>query len=196
MTRSRLLAAALAAIVVVVLVAVLALRSRDDSGPPRQAYSPGNSSPPRPVSPTPGRPIGPSTPTTTPAPATAGAPTGESAAEAAGGAQVALDDARAVARRFARAWLAHAVGRAPLSALSDAVPKLQQRLNVVRGAAANNTDTAIPRARLVSIAPRQPDNPRALVARVKVTGTPELQAADLLLVWDQQRWRVADLAPR
>ena len=105
-------------------------------------------------------------------------------------------DAPRVARRFAAAWLAHAVGRAPISTLSDALPDLQRRLDVVRGRQPTSATPPAPRARLVSLRRLRPANPRLLVATVQITASRELRRADLLLVWVTRRWRVADVAPR
>jgi hypothetical protein len=100
------------------------------------------------------------------------------------------------ARHFAAAWLAHAVGRGPLSGLADALLRLRERLDVVRGRLpTTGPRPPVPHARLIGLRRQRPGNPRLLIARLAITGSRDLSAADLLLVWLKQRWRVADLAP-
>lgn len=203
MTRAPTAAALAAAAALVVAALILLLRPDDDKQRSPLSTPVRTTNAVRTVTTTPGRPIGPPSPRPAAPPAAqpprrnAPLPETEAAGNETAPTPSDLPAARAITRRFAAAWLAHAVGRAPITALTDALPRLRRRLDVVRG----RDDTTAPRpptptAELVSLRRQSPSTPSPLVAQLRVRGTPELQAAELLVVWWQGRWRVSDLAPR
>ena len=104
-----------------------------------------------------------------------------------------LPAARRVAQRFARAWLAHAVGRAPASAVRDALPPLRRRLDVV--VPRPSKDQPLPTARIGAVERQRASDPRLLLADVRVKGAERagVTRATFLLAWSVGQWRVVDL---
>lgn len=98
--------------------------------------------------------------------------------------------ARRVARRFMAGWLAYAAGRAPVSALRDAVAELRDRLDELGGRQPTGVPTAT--ACVVGLERQRRRNPRLLVAAVRVAGA-GFTHARVMLAWAAGRWRVTDL---
>lgn len=129
-------------------------------------------------------------PASTPEPADIPSGIGEGEEDERAPTQAQSTRARRVARRFMAGWLAYAAGRAPLSALRDAVAELRDRLGELGGRQPPGVPTAT--ARVVGLERQRRRNPRLLVAAVGVAGG-GFTRARVTLAWAAGHWRVTDL---